>query len=466
MDYNNVNTWRMDQDNRRRATEILIGTPMGSTYHETAYRDTRDASRDEILARVRIVGVERTAKEYKIKPKVIRRWLEKEGMTMKKKDKVSEEHVAQQVDIPLEDMQQADTPKNPAPQNPAPQKPPLKKSKDFSPEERKAIVARAKEIGTKKAAEEAGTTRFVVMNWEKLDPTYEKFAGSTPVEGTPVEIVPVETTEVKTSKVKTTKLTTSPIEIIPGTDGLPPRKGRVWEYSREERELLIAKADIVGNGKVIRAFGLPDYTLRDWRRPLEKGSGHVSAPRKPKKKATEAVPTAQKPTAQESDTPVAPMRTVLPVAPTAPVVPSAPAAPVHAAALPEPVATIAPAQEPTAPTATPVVPTQVPATPATPAAPIISVASAAEPVQEPTAPAATIHTDIPAAQAQAPQAQAPQAVQPHEPIAPVPPAVPVYTLPPVAPSAPDTIEMIRLKDRVASLEERVEKLRKVIVELI
>ena len=438
MDYNNVNTWRMDQDNRRRATEILIGAPVGNAYHETAYREKREASRDEILSRVRIVGVFKAAQEYRIRPKVIRRWMEKEGLnnnsmskdTMKKKA-TPEEHVvaSQQATVPQEDTQQEDTQKNPAPQNTTPQNTTqrtTKKSKDFSPEERETILERAKKIGTRKAAAEAGTTRYVVMNWQSHDPNYKKAAESTPM----------------------------PKEIIPGTDGLPPRRERIRDYSAEEKKLIVAKADEVGNGPVVRAYGLHSYTPRDWRRPGKKGL-KVAAPKKAMmKKTTETVQEQKKPIAlgahanqaAQPVVPAEPMHTVLPVTSAVPAAPSTtaapsapvtPAAPVHTPAPAESVVTAVPVVTAQELSATPTQELVDPVPPSTPVAPIAS--------------AATIHTDVPAPQGQAYERP-----------------TPMYTLPsaPVAPMAPDTIEMIRLKDRIKSLEERVETLRKVILDLI
>ncbi len=465
MDYNNVNTWRLDQDNRRRATEILIGAPVENVHHETAYRDTRDASHEEVLARVRIVGVERTAKEYGIKPKVIRRWLKKEGLNNKSMSKDTMKKTTQEENVsipqvtatvPQEGTRHADTQKNPANmKQPAPQTQPLKKSQDFSPEERKAIVARAKEIGTQKAAEEAGTTRFVVMSWERNDPDYKKFVGRTPAEDTPTEAAPTKTDPTKTDPVKSIST-----EVIPGSNGLPSRKEHVQDYSIEDRLLLIAKAEEVGNGPVSRAYGLSSYTIPNWKRPLTEGRGQIAAPKKSaaKKPAVEKKPAEKKiegksrkqaapialgahanPVAQQV-TPAAP---AVPSTPAAPSEPVTPAAPVHTPAPAESVTTAIPAVTAQELKAIPTTPTQELVDPVPSTAPSTSVT--------PTASAAAIHTDV-----SAPQGQAYE------------PPAPMYTLPsaPVAPTASDTIEMIRLKDRVASLEERVETLRKVILELI
>lgn len=358
--------------------------------------------------------------------------------TMKKKA-TPEEHIvaSQQATVPQEDTRQEDTQKNPAPQNPAQRNTTqrtTKKSKDFSPEEREAILERAKKIGTRKAAAEAGTTRYVVMNWQSHDPNYKKATESTPM----------------------------PKEIIPGTDGLPPRRERIKDYSAEEKKLIVAKADEVGNGPVVRAYGLHSYTPRDWRRPGKNGL-KVAAPKKAMtKKTTETVQEQKKPIAlgahanqaAQPVVPAEPMHTVLPVTSAVPAAPSttaAPSAPVTPAA---PVHTPAPAESVV--TAVPVVTAQeLKAIPTTPTQKLVTQ-ELVDPVPPstpvtPAASAATIHTDVPAPQGQAYE-----------------PPAPMYTLPsaPVAPTAPDTIEMIRLKDRVLALEERVETLRKVILELI
>ena len=567
MEYNNEYTWRLDQDNRRRAKEILVGAPVSDTYHENAYHDTREASKDEILARVRIVGVFKAAQEFRIRPKVIRRWLEKEGLSnnsmsnnsmSKKKNtprespqeaagqKTIQDNVPQQVNIPLEDIEQkdapqqttapqADTPQAPAHQPPASQTPPLKKSQDFSPEERKAIVARAKVVGTKKAAEEAGTTRFVVMSWERNDPEYKKFAGSTPAKATPAKAAPAKNMST---------------EVIPGTDGLPPRKEHMWEYSVEDRILLITKAGEVGNGPVVRAYGLHDYTISNWKRPLTEGSGQIAAPRKPAAgKLTAEKQTAEKQAAekQAAEKQIAgkPRKQAMLATPIAILAKSSPeeltvsAPPIESSSAK---ITVIPGTDGLPPRKEhvweysveerelilakadevgngPVVrayglhsytprdwrrpgksspnrvaaPTQKAPEPKELTAPIMLGVHVEQPAasttMDSTTPAAVpahVHSaasaDPATAVTQAQELAAPVATIPapqsHEPPAPVPPAAPVAPAVPAAPMAPaisaasaaplvsDTIELIRLKDRVALLEERIEKLRKVITDLI
>ena len=327
-----------------------------------------------------------------------------------KKKTTQEEHVvaSQQATVPQEDTRQEDTLQNPAPQT-------TKKSQDFSPEERKAIVARAKEIGTQKAAEEAGTTRFVVMSWESNDPDYKKFAGMTPAEATPAEGTSTEAAPTETTPVKASPAKSISTEVIPGSGGLPPKKEHVSDYSIEDRLLLIAKAEEVGNGPVSRAYGLSSYNIPNWKRPLTEGRGQIAAPRKlaAKKQATEKKQTAEKQGTLAD--PIAILASASPAvsAVSAQTAPMEPAASMH---------TVTPA----------------PAVPAIPATPAVQAAPAA-----PVTPAA-------------PEAQAAQAA----------PAVPATPAAPAVPVAHDTIEMIRLKDRIALLEERIEKLRKVITDLI
>ena len=351
MEYNNDHTWRLDQDNRRRAKEILTGTLIRD--------DKKFASRDEILSRVRMVGVEWAAKEYRIRPEIIRHRLKKEGMS---KD--------MNKDTKKDTPQQADTRQDSDPQ-PAPQKIASKKSNDFSPEERKAILARATIIGTRKAAAEAGTSRSVVMRWQNQ----EKFAAQEPVAA------------------QEPAIKHEPVAIIPGSGGLPPKKEHMWDYSVEDRIRLIAKADEVGYGNVSRAYDLKGSTLWNWKKPGKTMSSQVATPRKP---------AAEKQTAGKQST-----------------------------------ASLA--------NASPIMPAQ--------AEPAPTVSAQTVPME----PAAPMHTVTPVPAVQAAQAA---------PAAPEVQAVPVAPTAPAVPVAPDTIDMIRLKDRIALLEERIEMLRKVITDLI
>ena len=79
-------------------------------------------------------------------------------------------------------------------------------------------------------------------------------------------------------------------------------------------------------------------------------------------------------------------------------------------------------------------------------------------------PAASMHTVTPAPAAQAAPAVPAIPAAPAAQVAPAAPAAPVAPAVPVA--SQSSIEMIRLKDRIALLEERIEKLRKVITDLI
>lgn len=110
----------------------------------------------------------------------------------------------------------------------------MKKGKDFTPEERDAIIASAQEVGAVKAAEEAGTSPQVIAGW-------------------------------MTSKKRWPKKNTA---VVPGQNGMPAKRDDYHDYTAEERKLLVAKADEVGNPAVKNAYSLETYILHDWRKVL------------------------------------------------------------------------------------------------------------------------------------------------------------------------------------------------------
>ena len=120
----------------------------------------------------------------------------------------------------------------------------MKKTKDFTPEERDAIVARAKEIGAVEAAKEVGTSYQVIAGWMKPQKKTEEITPQR--DGVPEKAA-----------------------VIPGQNGLPAKRDNPRDYTPEERKMIVAKADEVGNPPVKAAYGFNNnYIIHDWRRSL------------------------------------------------------------------------------------------------------------------------------------------------------------------------------------------------------
>ena len=172
-------------DNFQRAQEIVSmfrnvrnGAQYDFSYDRPRRKIRKNFSpkeRDAILSRVSVVGVERAAEEFGTTRKIIMSWI-------KNIDESIHTNVQDEVKAPV-----IEEPK-PVPETPEPVEEikeveevkeeikesntgvlsnigVLKKSKDFTPEEREIIVARTEIIGATRAAREFHTTRWVIMNW-------------------------------------------------------------------------------------------------------------------------------------------------------------------------------------------------------------------------------------------------------------------------------------------------------------
>ena len=230
----------MDQDSRRRAEEILLASAYSSSIRPPdshKWKKRKFFSPEEktkILNRVKTVGVAQAAQEAGTWPDLVRRWLDDldKLVTENENDLIQEK--------------EDDT---------------MKKTKDFTPEERDAIVARAKEIGAVEAAKEAGTNHHVIAGWMKRQ---KKTANE---------------------------------EIIPGRDGLPEKRGNPNDYTPEERKLLVEKAAEVGNSKVKNVYGLKGYNLHDWGKVLKQQA--AKAKPKPEKQTLPEKPASEHPVSKE-----------------------------------------------------------------------------------------------------------------------------------------------------------------------
>ena len=59
------------------------------------------------------------------------------------------------------------------------------------------------------------------------------------------------------------------VKVIPGQNGLPEKRDAPQDYTAEERKIIVAKADEVGNPPVKNAYGFQNnYIIHDWRRSL------------------------------------------------------------------------------------------------------------------------------------------------------------------------------------------------------
>lgn len=54
--------------------------------------------------------------------------------------------------------------------------------------------------------------------------------------------------------------------IIPGRNGLPPRKAKNGEYTPEEKAIIVSKAAEIGTHAVANAYGFAWQTISSWKR--------------------------------------------------------------------------------------------------------------------------------------------------------------------------------------------------------
>ena len=214
----------MDQDTRRRAEEILLSSAYTSSAktpdrHRWKKKFFSPEEKAKILDRVKTVGVTQAAREAGTWPDLITRWLDDIDKMIAETDALDLTDSHEMNITPTQEEKGTEE---------------MKKSKDFTPAELDAIVARVAEVGVLKAAEEAGTSYQVVAGLMKR----------------------------KKPRVENN-------EIIPGQNGLPAKRDNSRDYTHEERRLLVAKADEVGNPLVKNAYGFNnDYIIHDWRRSL------------------------------------------------------------------------------------------------------------------------------------------------------------------------------------------------------
>ena len=261
----------MDQDTRKRAEEILLASAYSSSTRPPdshRWKKKKFFSPEEktkILNRVKTVGVTQAAQEAGTWPDLVRRWLDD-------LDKIVTENENDLIQEKEEDN--------------------MKKTKDFTPEEREAIVARAKEIGAVEAAKEAGTNHHVIAGWMKNQKKQTAIISQR--DGIPEKAA-----------------------VIPGQNGLPAKRDNPRDYTPEERKMIVAKADEVGNPPVKAAYGFNNnYVIHDWRRSLIRQAKR--AEKETAKAQTQAIKPADKTSPQD--------KTV--IIPEAPEVPQTPPSPV------------------------------------------------------------------------------------------------------------------------------------------
>ena len=246
----------MDQDTRKRAEEILLASAYSSSTRPPDIHSWKKRKffspkeKTQILNRVKTVGVTQAAQEAGTWPDLVRRWLDD-------LDKIVTENENDLIQEKEEDN--------------------MKKTNDFTPEEREVIVARAREIGAVKAAKEAGTNHYVVAGWMKKKPT---------------TIIPERDS------------LPEKVTVTPGQNGLPVKRDKPQDYTPEERKIIVAKADEVGNPPVKAAYGFKNnYVIHDWRRALAR-----QAKRAEKETAKAQTQVIKKPVA--ADEPSLPDKTV------------------------------------------------------------------------------------------------------------------------------------------------------------
>ena len=260
----------MDQDTRKRAEEILLASAYSSSTRPPdshRWKKKKFFSPEEktkILNRVKTVGVTQAAQEAGTWPDLVRRWLD------------DLDKIVTEIENDLIQEKEEDN---------------MKKTNDFTPEEREAIVARAREIGAVKAAQEAGTNHYVVAGWMKKKPT---------------AIIPERDS------------LPEKVTVTPGQNGLPAKRDNPKDYTPEERKIIVAKADEVGNPPVKAAYGFKsNYVIHDWRRALARQA------KRAEKEAAKAQTQAIKPVDKTS---LLDKTVIIPEAPEVPKTPPSPVA--------------------------------------------------------------------------------------------------------------------------------------------
>ena len=298
----------MDQDTRRRAEEILLSSAYTSSaktpdrYRPDKHRWKKKffspEEKAKILDRVKTVGVTQAAREAGTWPDIVTRWLDD-----------IDKMIAETDALDLTDSQVMNI--TPTQEEKGTEE--MKKSKDFTPAELDAIVARAAEVGAKKAAEEAGTSHQVVAGlmkrMKRKKPIPEKTVDKVipGQNGLPAKrnnsrdytheerrLIVAKANEVGIPTVRTAydlrkntlfdwrkavilqdkrrnieAKTINVVKVIPGQNGLPAKRDAPQDYTAEERKIIVAKADEVGNPQVKNAYGFNnDYIIHDWRRSL------------------------------------------------------------------------------------------------------------------------------------------------------------------------------------------------------
>lgn len=139
-----------------------------------------------------------------------------------------------------------------------------KKSRDFSPEEKSAIIARVREIGVTKAALEAGTTKWIVLNWlermksdaKETPRNFSRTFNENSVK-IPEITAPVKTAEKPEIKQEIKKEVEKVEKSLPSTE-----KKSTKDFTPEEREKIFQSVQDIGLTKTSRNFGLPLWIVK------------------------------------------------------------------------------------------------------------------------------------------------------------------------------------------------------------
>ena len=171
-------------------------------------------------------------------------------------------------------------------------------SKDFTPEEREVITNRAKQVGSRKAAAEFGTTWQAIEAWLRASKPRKPKAAK----------APKEDGRRKPKKVQAAE---------------PGKK-----FTPEEVAAILARSDVVGAKQAAEEFGTTSYAIGGWRKAarMRENVKAASAPKPTQAKAAKETPAPAAKVDGRRKRHVEAAAPVAPVAPAKPVESAKPAA--------------------------------------------------------------------------------------------------------------------------------------------
>ena len=170
-----------------------------------------------------------------------------------------------------------------------------KKGKNFTPEERANILARVRKVGVARAAEEAGTTTWVIMKWlDRMERTMTSTAHAQPQSNNNVNVAETATTEDQVAIAANEAIeTTEPKEGIEDMDekvttASTEQKKAAKDLTPEERVAIVQRAKEIGPAKAAEEFGTTWQAVGALLKAERKAESGEASPKKGGKKRKHA----------------------------------------------------------------------------------------------------------------------------------------------------------------------------------